>query len=277
TTVLVGGDRAYPMQSTYKFPIGAAVLEAVDEGRLRLDQPVTVTPDQAAPAHSPLRDRMGGRPVAVTVAELVKLAVGDSDNTASDVLVELLGGTAAVHGFLERHGIRGMRIDRLERDLQRDATGLPPDARPAGMEGFAAAVAALPDAAKRRALDTYLADPRDTATPAAMLDLLEAFNAGRLLSLESMAHLRRVMTDTPTGRNRLRAGTPEGWTLAHKTGTGFPVAGVAPASNDVGILYGPAGQAVAVAVFVAASTAPEAERDRLMAEVARAVTGAPSP
>ncbi len=272
--VLVGGGVPYPMQSVYKFPIGAAALAAVDEGRLRLDQEILVRPEDTVGFFSPLRERMAGKETRVTVAELVKLAAGDSDNTACDVLLTVLGGPGAVQAMIDRLGIRGLRVDRPERELQADVTGIPQDRRPVPAALQAEAIRAVPAETRRAAVAAYMADPRDTSTPEAMLDFLEAFHAGRLLSLESMAHLRRILTETRTGPKRLLAGLPEGWTLAHKTGTAGSFEGFTPATNDVGILFGPNGETVAVAVFVAGSTAPEEAREGLIAEVARAVTAA---
>ncbi|HYC02499.1 MAG TPA: class A beta-lactamase [Azospirillaceae bacterium] len=272
--LLVGGGVPYPMQSVYKFPIGAAALVAVDEGRLRLDQEVTVRPEDTVGFHSPLRERMAGKEARVTVAELVKLAAGDSDNTACDVLLTLLGGPGAVQAMIDGLGIRGLRVDRPERELQADVSGIPPALRPVAAAAQAEVIRAVPAEARRAAIEAYMADPRDTSTPEAMLDFIEAFHAGRLLSLESMAHLRRILTETKTGPKRLRAGLPDGWTVAHKTGTAGSFEGFAPATNDVGLLFGPEGETVAVAVFVAGSTAPEEVREGLIAEVARAVTAA---
>src|SRR5688572_683290 len=50
--LLESGDAAfldrlahYPMQSVYKLPIAMTVLKMVDEGKVRIDQEVSITPD----------------------------------------------------------------------------------------------------------------------------------------------------------------------------------------------------------------------------------------
>ena len=87
-----GGGR-FPMQSVYKLPIGMAVLDLVDRGTLRLDRKVAVRKaDLVPPAlHSPIRDEHP-QGVEMSVRELLRFAVAESDGTASDVLLRLAGG-----------------------------------------------------------------------------------------------------------------------------------------------------------------------------------------
>ena len=60
------------------------------------------------------------------------------------------------------------------------------------------------------------------------------------------------MFSSPTGVDRIKAGVPVGWRVAHKTGTG----GYGP-TNDIGILYPPSGAPIIIAAYYhAASDAP---------------------
>ena len=79
------------------------------------------------------------------------------------------------------------------------------------------------------------------------------------------------MTDSPTGQQRLKAGLPKGWSIAHKTGSGPEVLGVGSATNDVGIISSPTGKQVAMALFISGSKAPVEMREKVMAEIASAV------
>ena len=80
------------------------------------------------------------------------------------------------------------------------------------------------------------------------------------------------MFSSPTGVDRIKAGVPADWRVAHKTGTG----GYGP-TNDIGILYPPTGEPIIVAAYYhAASDAPvneaviaEATR-RALAQLGRA-------
>jgi beta-lactamase class A len=82
------------------------------------------------------------------------------------------------------------------------------------------------------------------------------------------------MTDSPTGQKRLKAGLPENWSIAHKTGTGADVLGIGTATNDVGIASSPDGKRVAIAVFIAGSKAPLEEREKVMSNIASRVVQA---
>jgi len=76
-----------------------------------------------------------------------------------------------------------------------------------------------------------------------------------------LAALRRVHT----GPGRIKGLLPRGTPVAHKTGT---IGGVA---NDAGFVTLPDGGRMALAVFTKSSSTPVADRDRAIAETARAL------
>src|SRR6266513_952006 len=57
-TVSVNPHDHFPMQSVYKLPIGMAVMQQVDAGKIRLDQKVWVTKDNYVDkdSYNPVRD-----------------------------------------------------------------------------------------------------------------------------------------------------------------------------------------------------------------------------
>ncbi|MEO8927348.1 MAG: serine hydrolase, partial [Caulobacteraceae bacterium] len=65
------------------------------------------------------------------------------------------------------------------------------------------------------------------------------------------------------------AGLPPGAALAHKTGSSGTDLGFTPATNDIGIVTLKDGRRFAIAAFLAASTATEPDRDKLIADAAR--------
>jgi len=86
------------------------------------------------------------------------------------------------------------------------------------------------------------------------------------------------MASSGTGLKRIKGLLPAGTVVAHKTGSsGTNDAGVAAATNDVGIIAFPDGRAVALVVFVSDSGASEEERDGVIAAIARAVWDAYTP
>lgn len=259
------------MQSVFKLPLGAVVLSRVDQGLISLRDTVRLSPADLSPPYSPIAARYPARS-AYTVAELLVAAAGGSDNTAADVLMAMVGGPAAVTNWLEEHGIRGMRVDRYEREFQIELNAMPPF-RPewATDSAFLAALNAVPAAERQRATRAYLADARDTSTPLGSVLFLEKLVHGELLSAQSTDGLLRIATETTTGARRLRAGIPAEASVAHKTGSARPDMGLNPAINDIGILTLAGGRRIAVAAYLAGTTMPYTSAEDLLADVARAV------
>jgi beta-lactamase class A len=266
------GTQQFPMQSVFKLPVGIVVLKLVDEGKVSLGQLVTISRQEFAPGWSPILKEIPGNSGQFTVRDLLERSVGSSDNTAADALVRLVGGTEKVTDILHQMNIQGIRVDRLEQQLQPDCVGMT-NFRPelVDEQKYAQAVEKIPDAVKRAALERYLTDPRDTATPEATVNLLAKLQARQLLSENSTALLIKIMTDSPTGQQRLKAGLPKDWSIAHKTGSGPEVLGVGTATNDVGIISSPTGKQVAISVFISGSKAPMEMREKVMAEIASTV------
>ncbi|NJM71413.1 MAG: class A beta-lactamase [Scytonema sp. RU_4_4] len=271
----LNGKQRFPMQSVYKLPSAIAVLKQVDEGKISLKQLVTIMRQDFAPGWSPIIKEFKGDRVQLPLRNILERSVGISDNTAADALVRLVGGTKQVNAILGKLQIRNIRVDRLEQQMQPESVGLK-NFQPelVDEQKWAEAVQKIPDRDKKAALEKYLRDPRDTATPEAMVDLLAKLNSNQLLSENSTALLLKIMTDSPTGQKRLKAGLPENWAIAHKTGTGLDVLDTGTATNDVGIASSPDGKRVAIAVFIAGSKAPEEVREKVMSDIASAVVKA---
>jgi beta-lactamase class A len=124
---------------------------------------------------------------------------------------------------------------------------------------------------RRAALNRYLADPEDGASPMAIVDALARLARGELLSPESTRVMLDTMARTRSGPNRLTAGLPAGWRIAHKTGTGQELEGRATGYNDIGIVTAPDGTRYAIAVMLADTTASVPQRMAMMQSVSRAV------
>lgn len=265
------GDRAFPMQSVFKAPLAAAVLAAVDRHELSLDEPITIADKDLSPPWSPISAAWPAIRT-YTVRDLLAQAVEISDNTAADVLMRRIGGPGMVQAWLDERGVKDMRIDRYEREIQVEVWGMP-TFRPAWRTeaAFNAAKTAVPPAVRHAAMVNYLTDPRDTATTTAALDFLRKLENGELLSPASTKLLLQMMASAKTGQNRIKAGLPPDVTFVHKTGSGGTDQGVNVATNDIGVITLKNGHRYAVAAFLAGSTLPEQDRDALFAAVGRAV------
>jgi beta-lactamase class A len=236
-TVAVHGDERFPMQSVYKLPIAMAVLREVDDRRLELERKIRVEKSEMAPAglHSPIRDKYPTG-VELSVRELLRFTVSESDGTASDVLLRLAGGPDQVTAYLRGLSVEGITVATSESEMARDE----------------------------------MVQYRNWATPTATLALLKAVHEGRGLSASSRELLLRLMTETGTGPRRIKGMLPAGTVVAHKTGTSWTKEGLTRATNDVGIIQLPDGRHLAIAAFVSDSRADEETRERVIARISRA-------
>ena len=270
-TISYNGAALSPQQSVSKLWVAITVFDAIDAGRMRLDQPIVVRRGDLTLFHQPIRALVGPDGYATTVADLLEQALTRSDNTANDKLLWTVGGPDAVRAMLARKRLGGIRFGPGERLLQSGTAGIAWRQEFATGSGFEAARAALPMAARAAALRRYLADPVDGAAPDGVVAALARLRKGELLSQTSTQHLLTLMAGSKTGPQRMRAGIGAGWAFAHKTGTGQELGGLATGYNDVGLATAPDGHTYAIAVMIGSTTRPIPVRQRLMAEVTRAI------
>ncbi|MGV0798190.1 class A beta-lactamase, partial [Mycolicibacterium elephantis] len=201
----------FAMCSTFKTYAAARTLQMAERGELSLEQSLFVDPEDIL-INSPITEaRAGGE---LTLAELCQAALQRSDNTAANMLLATLGGPQAITAFARSIGDSESRLDRWETALN----------------------SAIPG------------DPRDTSTPQAL-----GFGYRNLLAGDALAPPQRSRLEDWMRANQtssMRAGLPDGWTSADKTGGGDY-----GSTNDVGIAYGPDGQRVLLALMTRSQTA----------------------
>jgi beta-lactamase class A len=271
-TAKVAADEVYPQQSVCKLWVALAVMQAVDEGKLSLDQWVVMRPEDRSVFYQPLSNRIRGpNGLQVTLADLLRHALIESDNSANDKLIAELGGAQAVTRVIAAKGLHGVAVGGTERDMQTRTAGLTWKPEYGRTWIFKTARAQLPDEVRDAALATYLANPPDGATPEGIVTALAALKRGELLSRASTDFMLGLMEEARTGAMRMHAAVPSGWTLAHKTGTGPDWRGASVGINDVGLLTAPDGRTYAVAVMIRQTTRPPSARHAIMQNVVRAI------
>lgn len=266
------GSETFPMQSVFKLPLAVAVLQRVEAGKLKLDQPVTITRKDLSLFHSPLAKQFKGESASYPVRELIRLAAGLSDNTAADRLMREIGGPQVVTAMLRQGGVDGMSVDRYERQFQPEIYGLKGFGwdELVNEQRFRADLKALKPEVRLAALAQALKDPRDASTPEASARFLEGFAEGNWLREPAdTAFLTKIITETPVGADRIKAGLPAGSRLAHRTGAGLTTDGVNHATNDIGIATLPDGRRFVIAIYLAGARADATEREAALAEVAK--------
>jgi beta-lactamase class A len=234
--VMVLGDQLFPLASTSKVAVAATYLEMVEQGRYSLTSEFPLMLPVASAKYSSTRApvRAGQYMPAI---DLIEIMIARSSNPATDALLAAVGGPSAVNGWMQRQGITSFSINRDIATLVRDDGQYNPA--------------------------TYI-DPRDAASPRAMVRLLEGLYRGEFLSDQSRQVLLGAMSRTVTGKRRIPAYIPLEARVSHKTGS------LSNTSSDIGIIEAPDGRAIAVAIYVTGQGSKQAREERIAA-IARAL------
>ena len=167
-TLSFNGDKHYPMQSVFKFHIAIVVLNEVDKGRLFLDQKIHIRKENLIPnTWSPIREEYP-EGTTLTLAEMLKYTVSQSDNIGCDLLLNLLGGTKTVNDYFHEKGYKDFSILATEAEMNQD----------------------------------WPTQFLNWTTPDESNKILSAFYGEELLSKQSTGFLWKIMTETGTGKKR---------------------------------------------------------------------------
>lgn len=218
------GEEVFPVCSTFKVLVAAAVLKQHPH---RINELVHYEQAKII-SWSPVTEKHVN--TGMTVGALCAAAVQYSDNTAANLLLEMIGGPAGLTAFARSIGDSVFRLDRIEPALNQADPG----------------------------------DMRDTSSPAAMAWTLNALLMNDILSSQHRALLQEWLMECATGASRIPAGVPSGWKVGHKTGGGHN-----GTANDVGILLPPTGKPIILALYLTQSTVTESTRDGILAEATR--------
>ena len=168
----------------------------------------------------------------MTLGALCAAAIEQSDNTAGNLILDVIGGPAGLTNFARGLGDRVTRLDRIEPELNSATPG----------------------------------DERDTTTPAASSGDMHRLVLGDALSEKSRRQLDDWLKRNETGGSMIRAGVPKSWSVGDKTGRGAN-----GATNDIAIVRPPARAPMLLAIYSVGSTATADYRMAMIAEVAKLV------
>lgn len=235
-TMSYNGDKSYPLMSVTKFPQALALLKLVDDGKISASKPLRVTPQHLTQrTASTLKKDHPYSSFELSIPEVLRYAVGQSDNISSNVMFDAEGGPEGVTQYLRSIGVEGVTIGADYRD------------------GMALV-------------------QKNVGTPKAVALLLKKFLADKLLSDSSSQLLWMTMEQSLSGADRIKGQLPPGTSVAHKTGTsGVNADGAIIALNDVGIIRLPNGKHVAIAAFVGNSKASADQSAKIIATLSRMV------
>lgn len=174
----VGSSEPYPPASTIKMLLIATLMQQVDAGVLSLDQTTTVEQSDIVGGYGEIQNEPV--PNEVTLERLAELTVTVSDNTATNVLVDVVGYDA-MQALADELGLETMQFGRKMFE-----SPMPPQ-----KENYI------------NAEDSIL--------------LLRAIYNGDFLSEDSRRRIIAWMS-AQTVKTKIAAGVPEGMPIAHKTG-----------------------------------------------------------
>ncbi len=226
-TVEHRADERFAFCSTFKGVAAAAVLQR--NPLSHLETLVTYSKNDLM-KHAPVT----GQHVAtgMTIRQLCDAAVRYSDGTAGNLLLRDLGGPAQLTAFTRSLGDTVTQMDRTEPAITEATPG----------------------------------DPRDTTTPRAFGGDYRKIVLGDVLPADKRDILRDLLERNTTGAERIRAGLPQGWTVADKTGTGDY-----GTLNDIAVVWPPNAAPLVVAIMSSKATKDAKYDQALIAEAAKYV------
>jgi beta-lactamase class A len=160
-----------------------------------------------------------------------------SDNNACDILMRQLGGPEAITSELHNLGVKDIQITCNETEMAAD----------------------------------WVKQYTNWSRPSTQVELLRLLYQNKLLEPDETTLLTGLMENTFVAPHRIRGLLPIGTTIAHRSGTsGTNDDGLSPATNDIGVITLPGGRHLAVAIFLTDSYADDEDRDKVIAEIAKA-------
>ncbi|WP_431958445.1 class A beta-lactamase [Nocardia lijiangensis] len=223
-TITHRADERFAFCSTFKGFAAAAVLHR--NPLSHLDTVVSYTEADLLKSAS-----VTSRHVAtgMTIRDLCDAAVRFSDGTAGNLLLRDLGGPAELTAYARSLGDAVTRMDRIEPAITEATPG----------------------------------DPRDTTSPRALGTDYQRIVLDDALPADKRAFLRDLLERNTTGAQRIRAGVPQGWTVADKTGTGDY-----GTLNDIGIVWPPGSAPLVIALMSSKATVDAPYDQALLAQAA---------
>ncbi|EGK90560.1 serine hydrolase [Microcoleus vaginatus PCC 9802] len=119
------GDTAVASASTIKVPILVAFFQAVDEGKVQLDQMLTLKSEHIVGGSGEMQDQAPGK--KYSALEVAQNMIVVSDNTATNMMIELLGGAEVLNQHFANWGLSTTVLRNNLPDLEGTNTTSPKD------------------------------------------------------------------------------------------------------------------------------------------------------
>lgn len=179
-TIKFNENKLLPSASLVKIPIMAAVFQAINDGNLSLDKEIVLRKKHKVGGSGKLRRYRSGR--KFTVKKLVELMITESDNTATNMLTDLLGFSYINHLFQNKLNLESTNLERSIMDLK----------------------------ARRKGRENY-------TTAKEIGELLEKIYHGKIINKETSFKMLNILLRQKS-KDRIPRLLPKGLPIAHKTG-----------------------------------------------------------
>lgn len=217
--IAINADETMDTMSVIKIPLMTEVFRQLEAGKFKLTDRVILKDSEKRPGTGVIRSLDAG--ASLTIKDLITLMIIVSDNSATDMLFEKVGGVEPVNKLMQSYGLNTIK-----------ATG-PSD------EWFKA-LHAEPDLWK---FHTEGKTPYGLSSPRDMCKLLEKIQKGEAVSKQASEQMLQIMRGQVYSSRLPKYVT--GFRVPHKTGDFLPYIG-----NDVGILESP-NRHIVISVFTA--------------------------
>jgi beta-lactamase class A len=230
-------EETWYLASTVKIPIALTVLRTIERGEHTLDSTLTLRATDYVDGTGETNSHPPG--TQLTLRYLIEQMIVYSDNTASDMLIDMVG-INEVNALVRAIIPKGFQRITSLADVRRHAySQIVPSAMQLSGSDFLLLKKQRTDSARLGILaDLYQTPPKQfqvktvgaafeayyaTHLNSARLDaygeLLAKLMAGKILAPTSTAYLLDVMRRVQTGQHRIKAGLAPPAVFAHKTGT----------------------------------------------------------
>ena len=217
--IAINADETMDTMSVIKIPLMVEVFRQIEAGKFALADRVALKESEKRPGTGVIRSLDAG--VSLTVKDLITLMIIVSDNTATDMLFEKVGGVESVNKLMQSYGLNTIK-----------ATG-PSDV-------WFKALRAEPDTWK---FHTEGKTPYGLSSSRDLGKLLEKIQKGEAVSKQASEQMLQIMRGQVYSSRLPKYVT--GFRIPHKTGDFMPYIG-----NDVGILESPS-RHIVISVFTA--------------------------
>jgi len=239
-TICVNNAELYPMNSVMKLYQAMAAADVLQRKGTPPDTAISIGQEEIHPTtYSPMRDRLPKGKIRMTVSELLKFSLQQSDNNACDILFGHIAGIAETNKYISSIGIEDFKICATEREMFSDNNMV------------------------------Y----KNICSPLSAAMLINRLFTGHLFTNEYQRLLTETLNGCSTGTNRLpKPLIRTNAIIGHKTGTGFTSSdGFPQGINDVGFVQLPNGRHYSIAVFIKSSRCGMEETEQMIADISEIV------